>query len=69
MTEQYLTTVLDEARQTIESHPQVGYGTEQPPHEHLRFAVLRLQENEAEDTTLQMGRCGQLAESGSGREN
>ncbi|XVH33774.1 hypothetical protein ACNS7O_18725 (plasmid) [Haloferacaceae archaeon DSL9] len=50
MTDQYLTTVLDEARQTIESHPQVGYGTEQPLHEHLRFAVLRLLENEAEDT-------------------
>ncbi|WP_216635674.1 hypothetical protein [Haloferax sp. Q22] len=50
MTEQYLTTVLDEARQTIESHPQVGYGTEHPLHEHLRFAVLRLLENEAEDT-------------------
>lgn len=50
MSTQYLSLILDEARRTIESHPQVGYGTDQPLHEYLRFAVLRLLENGTEET-------------------
>ena len=41
MTDHTLELLLDEARQTVESHPQAGYGADQPLYEHLRFAVLR----------------------------
>ena len=50
MTEHTLELLLNEARQTIESHPQVGFSADQPLHEHLRFAVLRVLENNADDT-------------------
>lgn len=50
MTEHYLELILDEARQTIESHPTVGRSVENPLHEHLRFAVLRLLENDTKKT-------------------
>ena len=48
MTDRYLTTVLDEAERVAEHHEQVAQSSDNPNHEYLRYAVLRLLEDKAE---------------------
>ena len=50
MTDRYLTTVLDEAERVAEHHEQVTQSSDNPNHEYLRYAVLRLLEDEADET-------------------
>jgi hypothetical protein len=47
MTDEYLTTVLDEAERVAEHHEQVAQSSDNRYHEYLRYAVLRLLEGEA----------------------
>lgn len=48
MTDDYLTTVLEEAEHVAEQHDQVARTTDNQPHEYLRYAVLRALEGEAD---------------------
>jgi len=48
MTDDYLTTVLEEAEHVAEQHDKVARTTDNRAHEYLRYAVLRLLEGEAE---------------------
>ena len=52
MTDQYLTTVLDEAERVAEHHEQVAQSSDHPEHEYLRYAVLRLLEGKADETSV-----------------
>jgi hypothetical protein len=54
MTDQYLTTVLDEAERVAEHHDQVAQSTDHPEHEYLRYAVLRLLEGEADEISVEI---------------
>ena len=54
MTDQYLTTVLDEAERVAEHHEQVAQSSDNPNHEYLRYAVLRLLEDEADETSVEI---------------
>lgn len=54
MTGQYLTTVLDEAERVAEYHDQVAQSSDNPNHEYLRYAVLRLLEGEADETSVEV---------------
>nr|WP_303645415.1 hypothetical protein [Halocatena pleomorpha] len=47
MTDQYLTTVLEEAERVANHHDQVARTTDNQAHEYLRYAVLRVLEGEA----------------------
>ncbi|WP_433630059.1 hypothetical protein [Halomicrococcus sp. NG-SE-24] len=49
MTDQYLTTVLEEAERVTEHHDKVAQSTDHPEHEYLRYAVLRLFEGETDE--------------------
>jgi hypothetical protein len=49
MTDQYLTAVLDEAERVADQHDQVARSTDNPAHEYLRYAILRLLEGESDD--------------------
>jgi hypothetical protein len=48
MTELNLTTVLEEAEHVAEQHDQVARTTDNQAHEYLRYAVLRVLEDEAD---------------------
>ena len=52
MTDRYLTTVLEEAERVAKHHDQVARSSENPYHEYLRYAVLRLLEGEADETSV-----------------
>ncbi len=52
MTDQYLTTVLEEAERVAEHHDQVARSSKNPYHEYLRYAVLRLLEGEADEMSM-----------------
>ncbi len=54
MIDRYLTTVLDEAERVAEHHEQVAQSSDHPEHEYLRYAVLRLLEGEADDTSVEV---------------
>jgi len=54
MTDQYLTTVLDEAERVAKHHEQVAQSSDNPNHEYLRYAVLRLLEDEADETSVEI---------------
>ena len=54
MTDRYLTTVLDEAERVAEHHEQVTQSSDNPNHEYLRYAVLRLLEDEADETSVEI---------------
>jgi hypothetical protein len=54
MTDRYLTTVLDEAERVAEHHEQVAQSSDNPNHEYLRYAVLRLLEDEGDDTSVEI---------------
>jgi len=51
MSELYLSAVLDEAERVAEQHDQIARSADDPAHEHLRYAVLRLLEGETDETT------------------
>lgn len=51
MSEPYLSAVLDEAERVVEQHDQIARSTDHPAHEYLRYAVLRLLEGVADETT------------------
>ena len=46
MTDDYLTTVLKEAKHVAEHHDQVARMTDTQAHEYLRYAVLQMLEVE-----------------------
>jgi len=46
MSELYLSAVLDEAERVAEQHDQIARSADDPAHEYLRYAVLRLLEGE-----------------------
>ena len=48
MTDDYLTTVLEEAEHVAEQHDQVARTTDNQAHEYLRYAVLRILEGQAD---------------------
>ena len=52
MTGQYLTTVLEEAERVAKHHDQVAQSSDNPYHEYLRYAVLRLLEGEADEMSM-----------------
>ena len=52
MIDQYLTTVLEEAERVAEHHDQVAQSGDNPYHEYLRYAVLRLLEGEADELSV-----------------
>ena len=54
MTDRYLTTVLDEAERVAKHHEQVAQSSDHPEHEYLRYAVLRLLEDEADETSVEV---------------
>ncbi len=54
MTDQYLTTVLDDAERVAEHHEQVAQSSDNPEHEYLRYAVLRLLEGKADETSVEV---------------
>ena len=54
MTDRYLTTVLDDAERVAEHHEQVAQSSDNPNHEYLRYAVLRLLEDEADKTSVEI---------------
>ena len=54
MTDRYLTTVLDEAERVAEHHDQVAQSSDNPNHEYLRYAVLRLLEGETDETSVEV---------------
>ena len=54
MTDRYLTIVLDEAERVAEHHEQVAQSSDNPNHEYLRYAVLRLLEDEADETSVEI---------------
>ena len=54
MTDRYLTTVLDEAERVAEHHDQVAQSSDHPEHEYLRYAVLRLLEGKADETSVEV---------------
>jgi len=51
MSELYLSAVLDEAERVAEQHDQIARSADDPAHEYLRYAVLRLLEGETDETT------------------
>ena len=51
MSEPYLSAVLDETERVAEQHDQIARSTDDPAHEYLRYAVLRLLEGEVDETT------------------
>jgi len=51
MSELYLSAVLDEAERVAEQHDQIARSADDPAHEYLRYAVLRLLEGETTTTT------------------
>ena len=44
MTDDYLTTILEEAEHVAEQHDQVARTTDNQAHEYLRYTVLRVLE-------------------------
>jgi hypothetical protein len=46
MTDDYLTTVLEEAEHVAERHDQVARTVDNQAHEYLRYAVLRVLEGQ-----------------------
>ena len=48
MTDDYLTTVLEEAEHVAKQHDQVACTTDNQAQEYLRYAVLRMLEGEAD---------------------
>ena len=54
MTDRYLTTVLDEAERVAEHHDQVAQYPDNPNHEYLRYAVLRLLEGKTDETSVKV---------------
>jgi len=48
MTDDYLTTVLEEAEHVAEQHDQVARTTDNQAHEYLRYAVLRMLEGQTD---------------------
>jgi len=52
MNNPYLTAVLNEAEQVAQQHDKIARSTDDPAHEYLRYAVLRLLEGEATETTV-----------------
>jgi len=48
MTDEYLTTILEEAEHVAEQHDQVARTTDNQAHEYLRYAVLRILEGQAD---------------------
>jgi hypothetical protein len=50
MSDPYLSAVLDEAERVAEQHDQIARSTDDPAHEYLRYAVLRLLEGVADET-------------------
>jgi len=48
MTDDYLTTILEEAEHVAEQHDQVARTTDNQAHEYLRYAVLRILEGQAD---------------------
>ena len=53
MTDRYPPIVLDEAERVAEHHEQVAQSSDNPNHEYLRYAVLRLLEDEADETSVE----------------
>ena len=51
MTDQDLSTVLAEAERVVEHDDQSASSTDEPTHEDLRYAVLRVLEGEADGST------------------
>jgi hypothetical protein len=51
MSDQYSTALLEEAERVAEHHNQIARSTDEPAHEYLRYAVLRVLEGEADETT------------------
>jgi len=47
--ELYLSAVLDEAERVAEQHDQIARSADDPAHEYLRYAVLRLLEGETDE--------------------
>lgn len=54
MTDRHLSAILEEAEQIATHHEQVAHSTENAAHEYLRYAVLKLLEEDpsAPDSTL-----------------
>jgi hypothetical protein len=48
MTEDYLTTILEEAEHVAEQHDQVARTADNQAHQYLRYAVLRVLEGESD---------------------
>lgn len=58
MTDQYLTSILEEVERIAKQHNQVAQFTDHPEHEYLRYAVLRLLEGEADETSVVVPQIG-----------
>jgi hypothetical protein len=50
MTNDYLTTVLEEAEHVAEQHDQIARTADNEAHEYLRYAVLRILEGQTDPT-------------------
>ncbi|ELY84426.1 hypothetical protein [Natrinema gari] len=58
MSDPYLSAVLEEAERVAEQHDEIARSTDHPAHEYLRYAVLRLLEGEADETTADVPEIG-----------
>jgi len=58
MSELYLSAVLDEAERVAEQHDQIARSADDPAHEYLRYAVLRLLEGETDEISTDVPEIG-----------